>query len=280
MKSTENFPVASRLIRRDLRPAVMDFYRFARAADNVADAPRLSPEEKLARLAGFKAGLAGAADGATQARALHDRLQARGQAPLLEHGHALLSAFRQDARGASYRDWADLEDYCARSANPVGRFLLDFHGEGAAAEAASDALCTALQVLNHLQDIRADRERLGRIYLPADWLDQTGARPEDLSASALTPALRATIDRALDHSDALLRTAAALPDLVRAPRLAGEARAILQMGRRLSQRLRRGDPLSARVAPSRADFLLAGCLGLGRALRPRPRAMPGRPKRA
>ena len=272
MTSGENFPVGSVLIRRDLRGTVFAFYRFARAADDVADATGLPPEEKLRLLDLFEAGLDGHPDGAPEGlalRALPDPAPAR-------HARQLLRAFRRDARGGTCATWDDLLAYCEDSANPVGRFLLDLHGEGRGAWAMSDALCTALQVLNHLQDLRADHLGLRRHYLPADWLAEEGATHDDLAASALTPALRRALDRALDRCDALLDGAAGLPGALASRRLAGEAATILWLARALSTRLRRDDPLAGRVAPSRLDFARAGLRGLGTVLglRRRPAAGP------
>jgi len=270
MTTGENFPVGSLLIRRDLRGVVAVFYRFARGADDVADAPDLSPEEKLRRLDLFEAGLDGRSDGAPEGLALH-RLPDPAPA---RHARQLLRAFRWDARGGGCETWDDLLAYCEDSANPVGRFLLDLHGEGRRAWGMSDALCTALQVLNHLQDLKDDHLRLGRHYRPARWLAEEGAGYDDLAAPALSPALRRAADRALDRCDALLDDAQGLPGALASRRLAGESATILRLARRLSARLRQGDPLAGRVAPSRLDFARAGLRGLATALAPRPPSSP------
>ena len=263
----ENFPVASRLIRRDLRPAVMAFYRYARAADDVADHPGLSVSSKLDRLGEFEAGLVeGAGDDHAVVLRLTLAAHPRGR-ELNRCALTLLGAFRQDARGADYPDWETLRAYCAMSADPVGRFLLHLHEEGPETHSSSDALCTALQVLNHLQDIRPDREALGRVYLPGTWLADAGATPADLSSPYLSDAIRMAIHRTLDACDALLREAGPLPGLIRSRGLRAQAAATLFLARRLSARLRRGDPLAGRIRPSRSDFALAGGLGVWRAVR-------------
>jgi squalene synthase HpnC len=272
-RAHENFPVGSRLIRRDLRPAVLAFYAVARGADDVADDPDLPADEKLARLDRVEAGLLARPNGAPEGLALRDALSQAGRPGGLGHARRLLDAFRFDARGGEVATWDDLLAYCDDSADPVGRFLLDLHGEGSEGVPASDALCTALQVLNHLQDIKADHLRLRRRYLPGDWMAQEGAGAGDLAAPALTPALARVVHRALDACDALLAEAAALPRLLLSRRLAGEAAAILRLAQALAARLRREDPLAARVAPSRADFARAGLWGAWTALAPR-RPMP------
>lgn len=265
MSKGENFPVGSVLIRRDLRGVVAAFYRVARASDDVADHPVLSPEEKFRRLEGFDAGLSGDPCGAAEALALA-RL---GRSEPVGHARQLLRAFRRDARNEPCATWDDLLAYCEDSANPVGRFLLDLHGESRAAWPKSDALCTALQVLNHLQDLRADHLALGRHYLPTSWMAEEGALLSDLGAPAMSPALRRIADRALDRCDALLDKAEGLPGVLASRRLAGEAATILWLARRLSARLRVGDPLARRVGPSRLDFARAGLSGIAAALGPR-----------
>jgi squalene synthase HpnC len=239
----ENFPVASRLIAPRLRPTVAAFYAFARAADDVADAPKLTPEEKRRRLDRYEAALDGG-EGPAPALRLRAALAARG----LDAASArrLLDAFRQDAAVGRYRDWDALMRYCALSAHPVGRFLLALHGEGPEAERPSDALCAALQVLNHLQDLKDDFRKLDRVYLPGDWLRAEGLEVEALAAPAASPALRRVIDRALDGCDALSKAAAPLPKRLRSRRLAVQAAATLALARRL---IRRFDP-AARPTPA------------------------------
>ena len=260
----ENFPVGSALLRRDLRPHVAALYAFARAADDVADDPALGPAEKLARLGAFEAALDGG-PGPAEAARLRGSLCETGVSD--RHARDLLRAFRRDAVEGRCADWAALADYCAHSAHPVGRFMLDLHGEGARTHPPADALCAALQVLNHLQDLGHDRRRLDRVYLPLDWMAEAGATLRDLDADRSSPALRAVTHRALDACDDWLDAAEALPRLVASPRLAGECAAILRLARRLSRRLRRGDPLAGRVALSRTDFAAAAAVGAAHAVR-------------
>jgi farnesyl-diphosphate farnesyltransferase len=259
-RGDENFPVGSWLIRRDLRPHVHAFYRFAREADDVADHPQLSPDDKLRRLGRMGDVLDGApGDDAPAAAAMRASLAATGVTA--QHCHDVLRAFKLDATKLRYRDWDDLMDYCRYSASPVGRQLLDLHGEPRAAWAPSDALCSALQVLNHLQDCGDDFRALDRVYLPQQDLAACGARTEDLAASAASPALRAVIDRLLDGCDGLVARAKVLPHLVRSPGLRRECAVIVQLAARLARRLRRGDPLASRVKLRRTDFAAAFLVG-------------------
>jgi hydroxysqualene synthase len=236
-ETSENFPVASLLLPRAARGKVLAFYRFVRTADDIADAPGLTPEEKLRRL---------------------DALEATADVALSEVGtqeaRAMLGAFRQDATQTRYADWAELEAYCARSAEPVGRMLLRVHGETAEGHHASDALCTALQILNHLQDLVPDRDTIGRVYLPIPWMDQAGG--EAAFFAPANPLRRAVLDAALDRVEATLEVAAPLPRLLRS-RLRRQASVTLALAWKLLARLRAADPVAGRVALTKVDFAAA-----------------------
>jgi squalene synthase HpnD/squalene synthase HpnC len=255
----ENFPVGSWLLPAELRPHVALFYRVVRAADDIADSPDLTPGEKLAGLDAFDAALRGetpVAEACAEAARLGERLAGIGVS--VDHARNLLGAFRQDATKLRYDDWEDLLGYCRLSADPVGRFLLDLHGESAAGHAASDALCTALQIINHLQDCKDDYEALDRVYLPLDFFAAEGASVEALSASAASPALRRVLDRTLDGVDALVTRAEELPGHVQRPGMRREAAVIIALAGKLARELRRRDPIAKRVELSAAQKL--GCL--------------------
>lgn len=258
----ENFPVGSLLLPRRLRPHVARYYAFARAIDDIADNPALPAEEKIARLTRFADAVEGrtTGPGLEKALALRESLLATGVP--LRHASDLTVAFVQDARQNRYADWADLMGYCENSANPVGRYLLALHGEDdPAAYAASDALCSALQVLNHLQDCAEDFRTLDRVYLPQDWMTLERAGISDLMRPALTPNLRRVLDRCLAATDGLLRAARPLPALLRSRRLAMESAAIWRIAQRLSAKLKRQDPLARRVQLSKPQFLACGLGG-------------------
>jgi squalene synthase HpnC len=261
----ENFPVGSFLLPRELRPHVAVFYAFARAIDDIADSPTVAVNAKLDRLDGFARALNGELqddERYAKAHAMRKSLLMTGIP--LRHCLDLVSAFKQDAVKARYADWEELIDYCNRSAAPVGRFLLDLHGGHREGYCASDALCNALQVINHLQDCAQDYRDLDRVYLPSDWLMIEGASVDDLGRPALTVPLRRVVDRCLDGIDALLDEAAALPGGLRSRRLAMESGAILAIARTLAHRLRHQDPLAGRVALGKAAFVW--CCARGAAL--------------
>src|SRR5215475_13330140 len=188
-RGDENFPVGSFLIRKDLRPHVHAFYRFARNADDIADNPGLSADDKVRRLDRMGEILDGAPGDDSPAATAMRRSLAETRVTA-QHCHDVLRAFRLDATKLRYRDWDDLMDYCRYSASPVGRQVLDLHGESRDSWPSNDALCSALQVLNHLQDCVADHKNLHRVYLPTELLARFGSRTEDLDLPAASPGLR------------------------------------------------------------------------------------------
>jgi squalene synthase HpnC len=251
-RGDENFPVGSALLAKKLRQHVHAFYAFARNADDIADSATLPAAEKIARLDAMEDVLLGRRDtGSASAARLRTSLAQTGVTA--QHACDLLTAFRRDATQLRYADWDDLLDYCRCSAMPVGRHVLDLHGESRATWPASDALCAALQVENHLQDCARDLAALDRCYLPQDLLARHGAGLADVRADATTPGLRRVLDALLDRCDALNEVARALPRGVRSRRLRLETAVIVGLSRRLARRLRRGDPLATRVRLRKAD---------------------------
>ena len=237
----ENFPVASLLLAPEHRKPILAFYHFARAADDVADHPSLAPHDKLALLDGLEAALDGASRDEEEAVELRAALAQRGLPDC--HARALLQAFRQDATVNRYHSWLELMDYCAYSAMPVGRFVLDVHGEPRAARTASDAICAALQIINHLQDCALDYRQLDRVYLPLDMLRREGVRVEDLGQARATQGLRNCIQVLAARADGLLDTGESLATHIRNPRLAREIAVIIALARNNAARLRAEDPL-------------------------------------
>lgn len=261
----ENFPVGSWLLPANLRPHVMAFYDFVRAADDIADHTELAADDKLRRLDIFERALLGDRDALTnlpKAETLRSSLETTG----VSHRHAqnLLQAFRQDATKQRYDDWQDLLGYCALSASPVGRFLLDLHGENADLYRLSDPLCDALQVLNHLQDCRDDFLELDRVYLPLDRFADAGIDVAEVGGPSAGVPMRSVLDSTLDGCDELLRRASDLPRCLTSRRLAAETAIIHEMALTLSAKLRAEDPLATRVTLSKPRFLLAAIIGIGR----------------
>jgi farnesyl-diphosphate farnesyltransferase len=255
-RGDENFPVGSALIQRRLRPHVHAYYAFARNADDIADSPALSPEDKIARLDTMEDVLLGRREtGSASAMKLRASLVQTGVTAV--HGTDLLVAFRQDAVKSRYATIQELYDYCAHSAAPVGRYVIDLHGEDGACYEPSDALCTSLQVLNHLQDCATDLDHLDRCYLPQALLDAHGAAVSDLRGPAETPGLRAVFSALLQEVERLNRTAADLPRRAHDRRLRMETATIHGLACRLTRRLSTGDPVATRVKLTKVDFALS-----------------------
>jgi len=255
----ENFPVASLLCPAPLRPAVVAIYHFARTADDIADEGQAAPAERLALLAQYRgdldAALAGRPGSGRWAPVFEPlAAQARARALPPRWLHALLDAFVQDVRNPPYADRAALLAYCARSADPVGRLLLHLYRVGDALSLRqSDAICTALQLINFWQDLSVDLPR-GRVYLPLDALQRHGLDLPQLRQCPDTPAARALVRELCDWAGALMRDGA--PLALRLPGRAGwELRLVVQGGLRILEKIAAMDYASLRTRPvlPRAD---------------------------
>jgi squalene synthase HpnC len=270
----ENFPVASHLIAPAYRAPIMAFYRVARLADDVADHATATPEQKLARLADIEASLTGKSAAVPEAVALAAALAERHLG--WEHMLDLLEAFRRDVTKLRYQSWDELMDYCRYSAMPVGRFVLDVHGEDRSTWPASDALCAALQAINHLQDCAKDYHEIDRVYLPQQTLEACGANVEMLAEDAGNPAITATIRILADKTAQLLAASRPFAGQIRNLRLALEVGAIQRLAESLNQRLRERDPLSEDTHHNRFEAVAVGLLGVGRTLQERIQARQAR----
>jgi squalene synthase HpnC len=244
----ENFPVASVLLPRRLREPVRDIYRFARSADDIADEGSADDASRLAALAAYRAELHRIAQGKPGGRAVADPALAaifdplaatiaRHQLPVTPF-YDLLSAFEQDVTVKRYADDAALLDYCARSANPVGRLMLHLYGAATPDNVRdADAICTGLQLVNFWQDVHIDH-RKNRVYLPQDALRRHGVTEDAIAACRLTPAWEALMAERIARTRTLLHSGAPL-----ARRLPGriglELRLVVQGGLRILERIER-----------------------------------------
>jgi squalene synthase HpnC len=254
----ENFPVASLLIAAPLRPVILAFYDFVRSGDDVADHPDLPPERKLALLDQLDRSLLGQSDAEPVGVRLREKLAERGLTD--RHARDLLDAFRRDVVQNRYESWDELIDYCRLSAMPVGRFLLDVHGESRDLWPASDAVCAALQINNHLQDCAKDFRALDRVYAPLDVLAASGARVEDLGADQATPALRACLRGLALRNRALLEEGCALPQSIRDLRLSMEIAVIVRHAFSIVDLLIARDPLSENVKLGKGPMLFGAAV--------------------
>ena len=256
----ENFPVASRLIHPRHREPILAFYEFVRTADDIADHATLAPQDKLALLDRLEAALLGRTSDDSVAVALRAQLTARHLSP--RHAQDLLTAFRMDVTKLRYRDWDDLIGYCTYSAMPVGRFVLDVHGESRVTWPANDALCAALQIINHLQDCGKDYRDLDRVYIPLDSLRDTGATVAELGEQRASAGLLDCIHKLAHRTGDLLRHSRPFTAGIEDSRLALEVAVIQTFAERLVTLLKHRDPLSQRVHLGKAGVAGFGVLGL------------------
>jgi hydroxysqualene synthase len=241
----ENFPVASWLISAKHRRPILAFYEFVRVADDIADHETLGPAEKLDHLDALEAGLIGTLDGEPVAQRLREALAERRLSP--RHAQDLLAAFRMDVTKLRYRSFEELIGYCTCSAMPVGRFVLDVHGEPRSLWPANDALCAALQINNHIQDCGADYRRLDRVYVPLDALAATGAQVEELGAASSSPALLRCLHMLARRNEALLQESLGFAGRIADFRLSLEVAAITALAQRILRLIATRDPLSDKV---------------------------------
>ena len=265
----ENFPVASWVVAVPHRPPILAFYKFVRTADDVADHPTLSESDKFRLLDQLEAALLGDDDQeAAVGIRLRHALAERGLAP--RHALDLLTAFRMDVTKRRYRDWDDLIHYCTFSAMPVGRFVLDVHGESRGTWPANDALCAALLVINHLQDCRADYQKLDRVYIPLDAMQRAGTNVEALAAEKSSPELLRCIHDVAGRTGLLVRKAEPFSAQINDIRLALEVAVIHGVAHTLIRTLQQRDPLSENVHLGKLASVRVGLLAAVKGLLRRP----------
>jgi squalene synthase HpnC len=241
----ENFPVASWIIHPRHRALILAFYNFVRTADDIADHATLAAQDKLDLLDLLEAELVGKGDTQPEAVKLRRALAERSMPP--RHALDVLTAFRMDVTKLRYENWDELIHYCRYSAMPVGRFMLDVHGESTSTWAASDALCAGLQINNHLQDCGKDYHNLDRVYLPRDALQAAGASLEALGAGRAPAPLLQCLHALAARTELLLNESKSLAAEVKDFRLGLEISVIQAFADRIVRLLKVRDPLSERV---------------------------------
>jgi len=254
----ENFPVASWIIHRRHRALILAFYNFVRTADDIADHATLGERDKLTYLDLLEAELLGKGNTQPEAVNLRNALAARSMSP--RHALDVLIAFRMDVTKLRYENWDEVIHYCRYSAMPVGRFMLDVHGESTSTWVASDALCAGLQINNHLQDCGKDYRDLNRVYLPRDALAAAGASVEQLGQQRAPAPLLQCLHALAVRTEALLNESKSLSAEVRDFRLGLEVSVIQGFADKIVRMLKVRDPLSERVHLGPTE-LLAHSLG-------------------
>jgi len=256
----ENFPVASWIIHPRHRALILAFYNFVRTADDIADHPRLTEKQKLSYVDLLEAELLGRGDSQLEAINLRRALAERAMPP--RHALDLLIAFRMDVTKLRYESWDEVIHYCRYSAMPVGRFVLDVHGESTSTWVASDALCAGLQINNHLQDCGKDFRELNRVYVPRDALAAAGTSVEQLGEARAAPALLQCLHSLAERNEALLGQGKSLAGEVRDFRLGLEISVIQTFAERIVRLLKARDPLHERVHLNPAELLAFSLSGM------------------
>lgn len=257
----ENFPVASILLPRRLVPAVEAIYAFARSADDLADEGDAAPDQRLAALQAYDTELDGIAAGHMPETPMFRRLAAvlKAYALPLQPLRDLLSAFRQDVVTTRYADYPALLDYCRRSANPVGRLMLALYGSvDETSLRESDAVCTALQLINFWQDVAIDIDK-GRIYLPQEDLARFKVTEHDIRQTRTGPAWEALMAFEVARARALMLEGA--PLATRLPgRIGWELRLVVQGGLHILEAIETAhyDVFRHRPTLRRRDWLVLG----------------------
>lgn len=256
----ENFPVASWIIHPRHRALILAFYNFVRTADDIADHAKLGEGQKLVFLDLLEAELLGRGDSQPEAVNLRRALIERSMPP--RHALDVLIAFRMDVTKLRYETWDEVIHYCRYSAMPVGRFMLDVHGESTSTWVASDALCAGLQINNHLQDCGKDYKNLNRVYLPRDALAAAGASVEQLGGDRAPAALLQCLHSLAARTESLLEESKSLSAEVKDLRLGLEISVIQAFADKIVRLLKVRDPLRERVHLNPVELLAFSLGGL------------------
>lgn len=254
----ENFPVASRLLPGSIRPAVAVLYTFARTADDIADEGELTNEERLEQLDELQNQLDSILFGRPSGNPVFNALGDVIERYRIPHGllNDLLDAFRQDVTKTRYANVEELLDYCRRSANPVGRAMLCLVGESSPQQLEqSDAICTALQLINFLQDLSQDYHEMGRIYLPQDEMAKFDVDERLIAQDESNENLKKLIDFQLERIEGLLVKGAPLGRSL-SGRFGLEIRAIIAGAHKVVEKLHKQSNCFARPRLSRWEKIV------------------------
>ena len=262
----ENFPVASFLFSKETQKIVTAYYDFARYCDDVADNPALTPKQKMERLEGAEKALFNENDAKKNKQAAHLRKVFIKENLSFSLADDLLKAFRQDAEGFFYQTWGQLIDYCKNSAAPVGRFMLAINDENPSTYLPADALCAALQIVNHIQDVKYDYQVLKRVYIPDELLEQFHLKRNILEQEKSSQAFKNLIGEMLKRVKGLLKDAEILPCIVKNLRLRLVLCVIFSLTNIMINKLESGDVLASQIKLSKFDWIRAVFLGVGKGL--------------
>ena len=233
----ENFPVGSWLLSKKIRPQILIFYKFARAADDIADSPNLNSREKIKRLNLFREAIE--SNKIIISKAIDLKKVCIQNKIRINHALNLLKAFKQDAVKKRYKNWSELIRYCKFSAVPVGRFVIDLHKERKTSYKYSDPLCIALQILNHIQDCKEDYNKIDRVYLPSTLLKKYNVELIQLKKNYTEKNLRLAINDILSGTEKLIKQADKFKKIMKNNKLAKETAFILEIAKKLLKLLKK-----------------------------------------
>ncbi len=264
----ENFPVASFLFNKQNQDIVSAYYDYARCGDDIADDSSLPSAEKLERLKRLEDALLGKELADPPETIVANRLRNVFLKENLSFSLAtdLLTAFRQDAEGFHYETWGQLVNYCRHSAAPVGRFLLALHDENPSTYLPSNALCAALQIVNHIQDLKYDAKILKRVYIPDELFEQFKVKPDTLTRPQSSAGLKLLIAEMTNRVRGLLKDAEILPGIVKSRRLRMVICIIFSLTNIMVKKILKGDVLAQEIKLNKWDWLRATFSGVGRGL--------------
>lgn len=256
----------------------MHYYRYARYADDIADNPRLSPKQKVAKLHELEDVFLKSKPYRGQKLKFVQTLREDFSRHNLNLSPAtdLLIAFRQDAMGFDYQTWGQLVEYCKYSAVPVGRFMLALFNEHPSTYLPAASLCVALQIVNHLQDIKYDALTMKRIYLPAEFMQKYKFSKEDLIKDKSVPGVRKAVDEMLDLCQGLVKEGSLLPAIIKSTTLKIEVCVILSLTNIMIKKIKSGDVLQKHIKLSGFDWIRALCSGFVRGIFCKKKSLPAK----
>ena len=275
-KYQENFPVGMMIFQKKLCKIVSDYYKFARYADDIADNPQLKPQQKINKLHELEEIFTRQKKYKGQKLKFVSELQQEFSAMELPAGLAtdLLIAFRQDALGFEYQTWGQLIEYCKYSAAPVGKFMLAIHQESPTTYLPATSLCAALQIVNHVQDLKYDFSLLHRLYLPAEIMKKYHISTKDIVADKISPGLRQAVIHIMDLTKGLVKEGNLLPQLIKSKSLRIEVCIILSLTNIMIHKLLNKDILSQEVKLSKTDWIRAIITGIYKGLTTKTKTLP------
>ena len=265
----ENFPVASFIINKRLRQFIRHFYFFARTSDDIADHEKLTPTEKLKILSYFDKCLKEKKK--TDISVLNKLIITFSCHEFAQvYSRQLLVAFKLDTKKKRYKNWSELINYCKYSANPVGRFFINltYHEKKKKINnrniifKGSDNLCTALQIINHLQDCQKDYIYLDRVYLPMSYFNKYSIKVDILRRNNNYSKFNDLKKLVIDRVEKLLEDSKKGIDLIEIGRLRKETLIILNIAKRLCFLLKKNNPLEKKIKLSSIDLIFCFIKGI------------------